>query len=398
MIDFTGAYTGNEVIALTQKLVAIPSHKDVENREAAVGRFIYEYCRDLGLECELIPVDGERCNVHARLPGCCSGPTLLLNGHMDTVPPYNMTGDPYAGEVRDGYLWGRGTNDMKGGLACMITAMAAIKRSGMKLKGDILLCAVVGEEEESEGTEAFVLNGGKADGAIVGEPSGYEYAIGHRGLEWIQIDIHGKAMHGGQAHLGINAIAKAAKLINRIDEKLQPKINARKNEYMGPAIMNYGKIFGGDQVSTVAGECTIQLDRRYVPGETVESLMAEYQAVIDELAAEDPQFKAELSLMPNGQMRHLQHTPLVPEPDSAIVKATDGALTDFLGEKPNLCTTRGWTDAGVLSTYGHIPTVVFGPGLVTLSHTKDERTPIDHLVNFVSLYANIAARFCGVAD
>lgn len=266
MIDFKNYYTEEEVVKLLQKLISIPSHKDIENREAEVGDFIYEYCTNLGFECEKVVVEGKRCNIHVWLRGSGEGPTLLLNGHMDTVPPYDMIIEPYEAYVEDGYIWGRGGNDMKGALASMITAMAALKRSGIQLKGDVLFTAVVGEEEESDGTEAFVLNGGKADGAIVGEPSGYEISIGHRGLEWIQMDVEGVTMHGGQAHLGVNAIRMGARLIERIEEKLVPKINSRQNEYMGPAIMNYGKIFGGDQVSTVAGHCTIQFDRRYVPG------------------------------------------------------------------------------------------------------------------------------------
>ena len=222
MIDFSKFYSEEEVVTLLQKMIAIPSHKDVEDREAAMGEFVYDYCTNLGFECEKVYVQGKRFNVNIWLRGEGDGPTLLLNGHMDTVPPYDMIIEPYSGEVRDGYVWGRGGNDMKGALASMITAMNAIKKSGIKLKGDLLITAVVGEEEESDGTEAFVLNGGKADGAIVGEPSGYEVSIGHRGLEWIQMDVEGITMHGGQAHLGVNAIQMGARLIERIQSDLVP--------------------------------------------------------------------------------------------------------------------------------------------------------------------------------
>lgn len=399
MIDFSQFYTDEEAISLLQQLIRIPSHKDVEGRETAVGDFIYDYCVKLGLECKKVPVDGTRNNIYVWLRGNGGGPTLLLNGHMDTVPPYNMTIEPYSAEVKDGQIWGRGGNDMKGALASMITAMAAIKRSGMKLRGDVLFTAVIGEEEESDGTEDFVLRGDTADGAIVGEPSGFEYALGHRGLEWIEILVHGKTVHGGQAHLGINAIGKAARMITRIDEELQPKINARYNEYMGPAIMNWGKIIGGDQVSTVAGECRVQFDRRYVPGEDVESVMAEYQQLLDQMHSEDPKFSAELSLMPNGQMRHLFHVPLIPQPDSRIAVTIKSVLSEFLGgQEPPINRTRGWSDAGVLSTYGKIPTVVFGPGVLANSHTKDEHVPVEQVTGFVKLYANVCAEFCGTAE
>ncbi|HHX04191.1 MAG TPA: M20 family metallopeptidase [Tissierellia bacterium] len=415
MKDFSDGFTREEVVALTQELIRIPSHRDVKGRETDVANFIYNYCSNLGFECEKVPVQSasnnpeycrrlgiepadppvaDRFNVNVRLCGEGDGPTLLFNGHMDTVPPFEMVVDPYGAEIRNGNIYGRGANDMKGALACMITAMAALKRTNTRLKGDVLFTAVIGEEDEGEGTEEFVRLGGKADGAIVGEPSGYEYAIGHRGLEWIEVTFTGKTVHGGQAHLGINAITKATKFITRVEETLIPKIHARTNEYMGTSIMNYGTIHGGDQPSTVAGTCRLQLDRRYLPGETVETVLSEYQAIIDELSKEDPDFKAELSLVPNGQMRYYYHMPLIPQPEKKLVNVVRDTFIDFLGEEATLNTTRGWTDAAILSSYGKIPSVVMGPGNVKNSHTKDEHIEIDQLVNYVQLYANIAERFC----
>ena len=398
VVDWKEHYTEEEVVDLLRMLVAVPSHKDVPGREAEVGDLIFRICEDLRLEAEKVPVSGSRCNVCARLRGSGDGPTLLLNGHMDTVPPYDMVIDPYSGEVRDGMVWGRGTTDMKGALACMITAMSAIKRSGIRLKGDILFTAVVGEEGESDGTEAFVVNGGKADAAIVGEPSGYGYSFAHRGLETLEIKVFGTTMHGSQALRGINAIKMAARLITRIEEKLFPKIVARENEYMGPALMNYGKIFGGDQICTVAGECTIQLDRRYLPGETVDSVIAEYQEIIDELHGEDPNFRAEISRMPNSRMKYLAHAPLWTDPGEKIVRTVDEVLRRHLGREPERAGWRGWTDAGMLSTFAHIPTVVFGPGSLADAHTKDEHVSVKELYDFVSFYAETAAEFCGTEE
>lgn len=415
MLDFREGFTGEELITLTQKLVSIPSHRDVEGRENDVADFIYDYCISLGFECEKVPVQSaannpsycerlgiepadpaaaDRYNVNVRLKGSGGGKTLLLNGHMDTVPPYEMDVDPFHEPLRAGKIYGRGVNDMKGALACMITAMAALKRTNTPLKGDVLFTAVVGEEDEGEGTEEFVRLGGKADGAIVGEPSGFSYALGHRGLEWIEINFKGKTVHGGQAHLGINAIKSAAKFVTRTEETLVPQLKERTNEYMGPALMNYGRIEGGDQPSTVAGECTLQLDRRYLPGETVESVMAEYQEIIDSLSKEDSQFQAELSLIPIGQMRYYEHRPLIPAPDSKIARAVSDTFRDFLGKEAELSTKRGWTDAAILSSYGNIPTIVMGPGDVQNSHTKDEHITVEQLVSYVQLYANIAERFC----
>ena len=394
-MDITKYYSSDELIKLAQDLVRIPSHKDVENREKEVAEYIYNYCLENGLEVELQSVEGERKNVIAYLRGDGTGKTLMFNGHTDTVPPYDMTIEPFGAEVKDGFLWGRGSNDMKGAIACMLMSMVALKRSGIKLKGDIVFTGVIGEEERSEGTEYIVKSGLRADGAIVGEPSNYEYAIGHRGLEWLEIKIKGKAAHGGVPHLGINAISMAAKLITRIEDELYPKLKERDNEYMGPSVMNFGRIEGGSQPSTVADWCSIKIDRRYIPGENVESVIGEYQAIIDNLKAEDPNFDAEIIRMPNNMLT-LDHLYLMTEPSDPIVEATRDSIREVIGREPEITRKRGWTDSALLSNFAKIPTVVLGPGDISYSHTKDERVPIDHLIDYVDIYARIIERFCGI--
>ncbi|CCQ94709.1 Acetylornithine deacetylase or succinyl-diaminopimelate desuccinylase [[Clostridium] ultunense Esp] len=395
MIDFDKYYDQKELIKLTQDLIKIPSHKDVPNREKEVVDFIYRFCKENELEVELQDVDGARKNVLVYLRGTGNGKTLMFNGHTDTVPPYNMTIDPFKAEVKDGYIWGRGASDMKGPIASMLISMLAIKRSGIKLKGDIIFAGVLGEEEQSEGTEMLVKSGIKADGCIVGEPSNYEYAIGHRGLEWIEIKVKGKAAHGGVPNLGINAISKAAKLILKIEEEIYPKLKERFNEYMGPSVMNFGRIEGGSQPSTVADWCSIILDRRYIPGEDVESVFREYQDVIDALKEEDPDFDAELIRMEENFLT-LDHLYLMTDPKDPIVLSTKNAIRKVTGREPEITRRRGWTDAALLSNFAKIPTVVTGPGNIAYSHTKDERVEIKHLIDYVDVYGKIAMEFCGV--
>jgi acetylornithine deacetylase/succinyl-diaminopimelate desuccinylase len=384
----------HEVVKLTQELIRIPSHKYVDNRESDVAEFIYDYCKKNGLEVEFQKVEGKRRNVIAKLRGNGTGKSLIFSGHTDTVPPYEMTIEPFSGEIKDGYVLGRGANDMKGAVACMITAMINIKNKGEVLGGDIILAAAVGEEEKSDGTEHVVKSGITADGAIVGEPSNYGYALGHRGLEWLEIRIEGKVAHGGIPELGINAISKAAKLIRKIEEELMPKLKERQNEWMGPSVMNFGLIKGGTQPSSVADSCIIQIDRRYLPEENVKSVIKEYQDIINELREEDPEFKAEIVRMDSNLMDEYDHAPLIAQPNSEIAKTVYGVLKDFNNKEPNIEKRRGWTDAGVLSTYGKIPTVVTGPGDLKYSHAKDEKIPVADLVNYVDIYAKIAEEFC----
>ncbi len=346
------------------------------------------------MEVEFQKVEGKRRNVIAKLRGNGTGKSLIFSGHTDTVPPYEMTIEPFSGEIKDGYVLGRGANDMKGAVACMITAMINIKNKGEVLGGDIILAAAVGEEEKSDGTEHVVKSGITADGAIVGEPSNYGYALGHRGLEWLEIRIEGKVAHGGIPELGINAISKAAKLIRKIEEELMPKLKERQNEWMGPSVMNFGLIKGGTQPSSVADSCIIQIDRRYLPEENVKSVIKEYQDIINELREEDPEFKAEIVRMDSNLMDEYDHAPLIAQPNSEIAKTVYGVLKDFNNKEPNIEKRRGWTDAGVLSTYGKIPTVVTGPGDLKYSHAKDEKIPVADLVNYVDIYAKIAEEFC----
>jgi len=384
----------HEAVKLTQELIRIPSHKYVENRESNIAKFIYDYCSKKGLEVEFQEVEGLRRNVIARLKGNGTGKNLIFNGHTDTVPPYEMTIEPFGGEIKDGYVLGRGANDMKGAVACMITAMVNIKNKGVVLGGDIILTAAVGEEEKSDGTEYVVKSGIKADGALVGEPANYGYALGHRGLEWLEIRIEGRTAHGGIPELGINAISKAARLIRKIEEDLMPKLKERQNEWMGPSVMNFGLIKGGTQPSSVADSCIIQIDRRYLPEENVESVIKEYQDIIDELKQEDPDFKAEIIRMDSNLMEEFDHAPLIAQPDSDIARTVYNVLKDFNKKEPNIEKRRGWTDAGVLSTYGKIPTVVTGPGDLKYSHARDEKIPVQDLVNYVEIYTRIAEKFC----
>lgn len=397
MLRIDEFYSLNDLIQLTQSLIRIPSHKDAPGREGKVSKYVYEFCIRNGIEAELIPVDGERCNVIAYVRGDGTGKTLMLNGHTDTVPPYNMTIDPFAAEIKEDAIWGRGAVDMKGSIASILTTMLALKRADRTLKGDVVFTGVIGEEERSEGTEYIVKSGLKADGAVVGEPSNYEYAIGHRGLEWLEIVISGKAAHGGVPHLGINAVEKAARLIETIKRELYPKLEERYNEYMGPSVMNFGVIKGGSQPSTVADRCSIQIDRRYVPEETVKSVLKEYQDIIDRLKTEDKEFDAEIIRMPNNMLT-LDHVYLMTSPDDPIVTTVKESIQEVIKKEPLITKQRGWTDAALLSNYSKIPTVIFGPGNISYSHTKDERIKISELVDAVDIYSRIIQKFCGVYE
>lgn len=390
-------YEEEELIKLTQELIRIPSHVNHPGREKEVGLFLGQYCKEQGFDVEIKPIVDGRVNVIVTLKGVGGGKSLLLNGHLDTVPPGVMDFDPYEAAIVDGYIQGRGAVDMKGPIASMITMMKAIKASGIRIKGDIIFTGVIGEEEQSEGTEDLIKSGIKADGAIVGEPSSSEYSAGHRGLEWLEIHIKGKAAHGGVPHLGINAIEKAAVLIKGIKDTIYPKLAQRENPLMGASVMNFGHIKGGIQPSTVADSCIIQIDRRYITGETVASVINEFQEVIDKIKNEDPEFHAEIKRMPNNMLT-LDHLPLETKLDQPIAMAVKNALSTVLEREAPLSTKRGWTDASLLSNFAGIPTIVYGPGDISYSHTKNEKIAIKELKDAVEVYFLAAVEFCGIEE
>ena len=395
MYDVTQHYTSDELIRLTQNLVKIPSHKNVLGQEREVVKFIYEFCKNNDIEVELQDVVGERKNVIAYIRGNGKGKSIMLNGHTDTVLPYNMTINPFDAFIKDGQIWGRGTVDMKGSLACMLVTMLTIKRMNLTPGGDIVFTAVIGEEGKSEGTEYIVKAGIKTDAAIVGEPSSYEYGVGHRGLEWFDVLITGKASHSGKPEKGVNAIDHAMTFIQKVKSDLYPKLKERHNEYMGDSIMNFGTIQGGTEQSTVADRCLIRIDRRYIPGETVETVMKEYQDILDELNKDDTSFHGIIKVT-DESLLELRHPPLITSMNEPIVSSVREAMKEVINEEPKMVGGMGWTDAALLKTYLEIPTVVVGPGDLEFAHTEDERVAIKDLINFVEIYFKIIEKFCGL--
>ncbi|RQD70472.1 MAG: M20 family peptidase [Tindallia sp. MSAO_Bac2] len=411
MIRATDYYDKQELIDLTKDLIKIPSHKDVKTQEKEIAEYMYEYFRKNNVEVSLEHVIDDRSNVIAYIKGNDgeNGKSLMLNGHIDTVPPDNMNvnlfgaemrpEELFSGDIKEGYIWGRGAVDMKGPVAAMMMALVVLKRANLNLAGDIVFSGVVGEETKSEGTEhlvsceeCLVKKHIKLDGAVVGEPTNFKYVASHRGLVWLDIKIKGKGAHSGTPHKGINAIEKAVEFLSKVKEELYPKLKERQHDFMGTSVMNIGTIQGGTGQSTVAEEALIRLDRRYVEGETLESVIQEYQELIDEMKKEDPSFDAKITRTPES-VSVLPHPPLNTGMDESVVLAVKKSIEEVIGYEPEVKTEYGWTDGALISNYMKIPTVVFGPGDISLAHTDEERIAIDDLVKGVEVYTHIADKF-----
>ncbi|MBR4862687.1 MAG: ArgE/DapE family deacylase [Firmicutes bacterium] len=387
----------DELIKWTMDMVAIPSYSGLPNQEAEVAAYIKNVFDNEDIPCTIRPLKNGRCNVYATLKGSGGGKSLMYNGHMDTVPAYGME-DAYTPWIDDDQnIHGRGTTDMKGPIAAMMGALIAWKRSGEILPGDVIFCGVADEEEASIGTIAVLEDGILADAAIVGEPMGDNaIAISQKGLEWYQVDFHGRTVHGGQYRKGIDAIEMAVKYYNKMQDTLVPEIRSRYLEGVGESTINIGVIQGGTQCSTVAGDCYIQLDRRFLPGvESYEDCCGELQAVVDELNASEENFNATIKVLDVSVMQEgYVHQGFIQNSEDPLVKCAAACTERISGTEPEFMACPCWTDAGLLAHYGHIPVVVLGPGEMEYAHSSSEIIAISALEKYFKIYTEIMGDFC----
>ncbi|HEV8238246.1 MAG TPA: M20 family metallopeptidase [Thermoanaerobaculia bacterium] len=377
---------------LAAAMVRIPSHPGVARQEEAVARHLAAWLAAQGVAAELVEVAPGRPNVIVTAGSRDAGaPRLLLCGHTDTVPLND--GDPghgFSGEVRDGRLLGRGAVDMKGPLAAMAAALVALDGALAEVGAATVLAAVVDEEMESLGAEALVRSRLRADAAVVGEPTGNRVALGHRGLEWLAIDFHGRAAHGGAPERGVNAIVAATRFVALAEERLVPSFASRRHPLLGPPTLNFGTIRGGDQPSTVAAACTLTLDRRSVPGESYAGIVAELTALLAEVERATPGLRTTLRRLEGG-MATLEHVALETPADHPLARAAFAARGFVTGDAADAPVAfPAWTDGALLAAFAGIPTIVLGPGDLADAHSPRESIGVAELEEGARIYAALA--------
>ncbi len=392
-----------DVAKLTSDMIKIQSYSFMEEQEREIANYIADYFKSQGIESEAIDIGGGRYNTVARLAGKKSGEarSLMLSGHMDTVPAYDFE-DAFSGRIADGRVYGRGACDMKGALAAMMAAMTAIKNAGLELDGDLYFTGVADEEEQGKGVKYLIKHGPYTDAAIVGEPSYMTINLGNKGLEWIEVRIRGKKVHGGDYKNGINAIQMASRFINRIYEEYIPVLESREHPILGAPTINVGTICGGDQPSTIPDDCVIKLDRRCVPGETIEQVYAELEEIAARLHEEDPRFQAVIRDVFEG-VNDMPHLPYVTEPTDPLVASVKTAMcseaqlcrNETLNEdRIELSVCPAWTDAGFMSNETDMTCIVLGPGEMSVAHSVHESIEIEQLDKAALVYALTAIDYC----
>ncbi len=338
------------VSALLSDLVRIPSVNPVlapseGHDERAIAAFARDWLVERGVDAWVEAVEPTRANCLARAgPG--RGPTLALCAHLDTVGTDGMAIAPFEPREDGGRIYGRGSYDMKGGVAAAMAATAEVARTG--IEGTLLLALVCDEEHASLGAR-HVVRGHRADAAVLTEPSERRLVLAHKGFVWVECVTTGRAAHGSRFDLGDSAIARMARIVSALDEFDRNVLRARTAPLLGPASLHCGLIQGGSGISTYAVSCRVQIERRTLPGETASSVMAELRDVLRQ--CQEP--AAELSLL-------LERCPLTTPADAPIAVAVRSAATRVLGRPPDEIGVGYWMDAAIFAEAG-IPTVNFGP-------------------------------------
>ncbi len=387
------AIDGEQVIRLTQELVRINSvnpNLAPGSTEAPAADLIAEVCERAGIQVTRREVAPGRPNVLAVLPGRRRDIGLVFLGHTDTVPVLGME-NPFSAEVSGNYLWGRGAVDMKGGLAAAVMAALALARSGMRLEKGVAVAATIDEESEHRGAYTLAAGGFHAEHCIVPEPSNNELLLGCKGTAPIRIDLTGVLAHGSNPWLGVNAIEKAAGVVQALGRL---EFKAFEIQELGKTIrgtMNIGVIAGGTQYNNVADKCSLFLDRRMVPGETQETCLAEIRDLLARFAESDPQFHASAEISrPDWHWEPIQARGLNPAytpASSPLAQTVAAAHRHVCGQEIACGYTNGYMDMDFMVNGLGIPTVNYGPGEPGESHSSHERLRIDQLLAATRVYA-----------
>ncbi len=383
MIDINQYVDIDDVSSLLQKLIRSKSlNPPGDVHECAI--LIADELKRRSLPAEILEEKPGVANVTSSLAGGGSGRTLIWNGHFDVVPPGdNWTVDPFGGEIRNGYVYGRGASDMKSGLAAMIVALDALRKANAPFKGRIVFQAVGDEETGSEGGTLLMIRrriGADAAYAIVSEPTNLQISIGNRGLRWIEVAVKGRASHAGRPHIGANALHAAARMISGL-EKVAFKAHHPLFEIPNPSL-SVTMIQAGTKINIIPETCTFSIDRRMIPGETTESVRQEIEEVLRNNLSE--------GISTEVRITHEGWDPYALNPDSPLVAGLSRAIKEVVGEEPKLKGKAGCTDASHLVHKARIPSVCFGPGLEDTAHAANERVALEKVVTAAKVYARSA--------
>jgi acetylornithine deacetylase/succinyl-diaminopimelate desuccinylase-like protein len=402
----------DRLVEWASRAISIPSFTGTEEAMAA---FMADTFRELGIAVQWQQVEEGRANVVGTLSGTGGGPTLMLNGHMDTsysgrepwlaqVPGFQP--EPF---VRDGRLYGLGISNMKGALACYVEALRSLADDEVRLRGDVVVAAVCGEIEKAQfgdaqgaefrgyatGSRHLVMHGGVADMCILGEPTEAKIVLGHFGSLWLRISTRGNFIHTAFSE-GLrdqNSILRMRDVLDAVLEWIPSWEDDPGNAYRGAkAIVNVGALQGGFgwRVSRTPHRTDLFLDVRVPPGKPMPVARNEVLELVRDLGRRFPDHGIEGEVYVTAPGSEIAE-------DHPLVAALDQSHTEVFGEAPERDITRWFSDASVLTRYG-IETVNYGTSTGLLDTEYGENLDIDALVKTADVYARAARRVCGVAE
>lgn len=395
----------DQAIQFLQDMVAIPS---VTGDEAAIQKHMSGYLSKVGLEVDMWETDWEelkkhpgyrpvdrgykgRPNIVATLKGTGGGRSILLNGHTDVIPVGNGEGwsdNPWSAKIENGRIYGRGSCDMKSGVASHVLAVQYLKELGLTPKGDVMINIVIDEEVSGHGTLDTVMRGYKADAGISGETSDLGVQPACIGRIWFQIDVEGKPAGIQQRYLGISAIDLGNKIVKAVQELEDHRVATIKHPLYPSAIDSLPCIIGsfqaGDYPSAFPASAVLKGSMGTVPSEDHEAVKQSLVKKIAEVAAQDPWMKDHPPVVRFvGYDAEASEIPV----NHPIVDIVSRTYTEVTGKQPVISGRQGAADTRFLNKYADTPTVIFGPGSTAIMHANDEYVSIDDYLTSIKVMA-----------
>jgi len=383
-------------------------------RETPIQRYMAEVLDDLGMEVDLWELDMEAlaldpaCSMEIPRKealgvvgalGVGKGPTLVLNGHVDVVPagdPGLWSVPPWEATIRDGKVWGRGSADMKGGLAAALCALRALRDAGVEPGGRVLLQSVVGEEDGGVGTLAAVRRGHTGDAGVVLEPTRLVVAPAQAGALNFRVTIRGRAAHGALRGEGVSPIEKLIPVYRALQElerrRNEPPLHPLFAEYPLPYALCVGKVSSGIWASTVAESLSLEGRLGVGPEEEPDEARSQLAEALAAAAAGDPWLEEH---PPELEWWGAQFEPAVIPSEHRVVTTLAGAFSDVTGTPARIQGMPYGADMRLLVNQGATPSVLFGPGDVRRAHAPDEYVAIRELEIAARTLARMILRFCG---
>ncbi len=385
-----------QTITLLQTLLRFHTENPPGN-EGPAARFLAGYLAPWGFETRYYESAPERGSLVARLPGTGGGRSLVLNGHLDIGPiGTGWTKDPWGGEIADGKIYGRGSGDMKSGLAAMVAAAIAVVRSRIPRRGDLILMPTADESSGGHLGMGYLAKQTppvvQADMAVVCEPTVGDVCVAHRGAVWAEVTVVGKSGQAARPASGVNAIMAMGRVLRAFEAELPPRFATRTHPLLPGPSLNAGLIDGGVKPNVIAERCRVVVDRRMLPGERVEDVLRELEEV------------ATAALTGTGarvEVRALMAKDGSEVPETApVVEECRRAFQSVTGRTPAVKASLGYTDAHWFNLNLGIPAAIFGPWYLhppagSISDIPDEFNYVEDVIVGARVYAQLVANVIG---